>query len=62
MLLLRGLAQHALRTEAGHIELVVRADNPARWFYERAGFIKIEEAVTYVGGRAAIERLAATPS
>ena len=61
LLLLRRLAQHALRTGAQHIELVVRADNPARWFFERAGFFRIEEVVTYIGGRATIETLAAPP-
>lgn len=57
MLLLQQLAQQALALQAEHIELVVRADNPARTFYEKAGFLGVPEAITYIAGHAAIEEL-----
>lgn len=55
--LLQELARCAQAYDAEHIEFVVRADNPARRFYERAGFFKIENAIIYIGGRALIETL-----
>jgi ribosomal protein S18 acetylase RimI-like enzyme len=58
LLLLRQLAQRASTLQAEHIELVVRADNPARSFYENAGFLGVAEAITYIAGHAAIETLA----
>lgn len=55
--LLRQLAQNASALQVQHIELLVRADNPARSFYERAGFSELTEAITYIAGHAAIEEL-----
>lgn len=56
--LLCHLAVHAERQNAVHMELVVNAENPARRFYEGAGFFGVEEAITYVAGRAIIADLA----
>ena len=58
--LLRALALHAQRQNAEHIELVVRAGNPARSRYEQAGFSAVKEAITYVAGRTVIADLAKT--
>ena len=57
-LLLQSLAQHAIGNNIEHIELVVRADNPARGFYERIGFCAVEQAMIYIAGRAAMGKIA----
>ena len=56
--LLGHLAAYAKRQNAAHMELVVHAQNPARHLYEYAGFVGVEEALTYVAGRAMITELA----
>ena len=56
--LLCHLAAYAKRQNVAHIELVVHPQNPARHLYEYAGFVGVEEALTYVGGRAMISELA----
>ena len=60
--LMRGLAKHAVAGGVEHIELVVRADNPARGFYEHIGLFAVEEAVTYIGDRVTIQSLAGNAS
>lgn len=58
LLLLRRLAERAQECNAEHIELTVSVHNPARRFYESAGLMNVESAVTYVGGRQTIDALA----
>lgn len=48
MALLARAAAEALRRGAPFVELMVRAQNPARRPYERAGFERVRGAMTYV--------------
>jgi hypothetical protein len=57
LIYLTGSAIEAEQRQAMHIELVARAGTQARSFYQHAGFFEVEEAVTYVAGRAEIAAL-----
>ena len=56
--LLARAAAETLRRGAPFIELIVRAENPARRLYERVGFEPVRGAVTYVLAGNALAALA----
>jgi len=57
--LMARVAAYASELGSPIVELTVRADNPARNFYEHAGFVPLPQCLTYVLGGPALAALAA---